>query len=86
MVSGQRAGLTPTRDSRAHVRVWSAASLETLAVLGLGECEVTIGSVAFSSLNRGLYVAAVDGSREKVVSVWDWAAHRQGVGAVYLFN
>ena len=75
LASGQKGGpsAATVRESRPHIRVWSAATLDTLAVLGLGECEVGIASLTFSVLNRGLYVAAVDESRERVISIWDWA-------------
>jgi microtubule-associated protein-like 1/2 len=69
------------RESRPHIRVWSAVSLETLAVLGLGEWEVGIAGLAFSSLNRGLYLAGVDESRERVVSIWDWANRKSTTAA-----
>jgi microtubule-associated protein-like 1/2 len=59
-------------ESRSHIRIWSVTTLETVTVLGHGELENGVLSVAFSALNKGQYLAAVDGSIEHVLSVWDW--------------
>ena len=70
MVTGQQEG--PGEERRAHCRVWNVFTMETRAVLGLGECQGAISGVSFSILNKGLYVAAVDASKEKIISVWEW--------------
>ena len=57
---------------RAHFKVWSCRSLETKVVLGMGECEFAVSAVAFSSLNGGAWVMALEESKEAVLTVWDW--------------
>lgn len=68
--SGQRGGRD--RKSQAHVRIWSTESLQTLYVFGMGELDTGVLSVAFSQLNGGSYILAVDGGRESILSVWQW--------------
>ena len=70
VVSGQRAGRS--HETRAHIRIWDVNTLDTVTVLGFGECEAGICSVSFSLLNRGLFVCAVDDSPEHILSVWEW--------------
>ncbi|CAH0386777.1 unnamed protein product [Bemisia tabaci] len=70
VASGQRAGRT--RKTQAHIRIWSTESLLTLYVFGMGEFEIGVSAVAFSQLNGGSYVLAVDGGRERILSVWQW--------------
>lgn len=70
MVSGQKAGVVP--DTEAHIRVWDLITLETLALLGIGECGLGISGVAFSTLNKGQFVSAVDESSDRILSIWDW--------------
>ncbi|KAK7574062.1 hypothetical protein V9T40_011253 [Parthenolecanium corni] len=70
VASGQRAGRT--RKTQAHIRIWSTESLLTLYVFGMGEFEVGVSAVAFSQLNGGSYVLAVDDGRERILSVWQW--------------
>ena len=70
MVSGQLGGLGP--DNGPQVRVWNVHNMETLQVLGLGSMEVGVVGVGFSVLNKGAYVAAVDGSKDSVLHMWDW--------------
>ncbi|KAI5709816.1 hypothetical protein M8J75_003490 [Diaphorina citri] len=70
VVSGQRGGRT--RKTQAHIRIWSTDSLLTLYVLGIGELDSGVSAVAFSQLNGGSYVLAVDGGHEKILSVWQW--------------
>ena len=73
VVSGQEEGVGGGLERSAHCRVWNVYTMETLAVLGLGECQGAISGVSFSILNKGLFVAVVDASKEKIISVWDWA-------------
>ena len=68
--SGQKSGVSP--ESQAHIRVWDMTTLQTITVLGFGECENGISAVSFSVLNKGMFVAAVDASRDRILSVWDW--------------
>ena len=68
--SGQKSGISP--ESQAHIRVWDMSSLQTITVLGFGEIENGISGVTFSVLNKGMFVAAVDTSRDRILSVWDW--------------
>lgn len=84
--SGQRGGRD--RKSQAHVRIWSTESLQTLYVFGMGELDTGVISVAFSQLNGGSYILAVDGGRESILSVWQWQwGHLLGKVAVsYNFN
>ncbi|XP_014242237.2 echinoderm microtubule-associated protein-like CG42247 isoform X2 [Cimex lectularius] len=70
VASGQRAGRN--RKTQAHIRIWSTETLLTLYVFGMGEFEIGVSAVAFSQLNGGSYVLAVDGGRESILSVWQW--------------
>nr|XP_023030237.1 echinoderm microtubule-associated protein-like CG42247 [Leptinotarsa decemlineata] len=70
VASGQRAGRN--RKTQAHIRIWSTETLQTLYVFGMGEFEVGVAAVAFSQLNGGSYVLAVDAGRESILSVWQW--------------
>ncbi|XP_037908857.1 echinoderm microtubule-associated protein-like CG42247 isoform X3 [Hermetia illucens] len=70
VASGQRAG--KDRKSQAHVRIWSTDSLQTLYVFGMGELDTGVMAVAFSQLNGGSYILAVDAGRESILSVWQW--------------
>nr|CAD7260678.1 unnamed protein product [Timema shepardi] len=70
VASGQRAGRN--RKTQAHIRIWSTETLLTLYVFGMGEFDLGVSAVAFSQLNGGSYVLAVDGGRERILSVWQW--------------
>ncbi|XP_065353055.1 echinoderm microtubule-associated protein-like CG42247 isoform X1 [Cloeon dipterum] len=70
VASGQKAGRN--RKTQAHVRIWSPETLLTLYVFGMGEFSVEVSAVAFSQLNGGSYALAVDGGRERILSVWQW--------------
>ncbi|CAH0604362.1 unnamed protein product [Chrysodeixis includens] len=70
VASGQRAGRG--RRAQAHVRIWSTDTLQTLHVFGMAEFEAGVSAVAFSQLNGGSYVLAVDAGRESILSVWQW--------------
>ena len=83
--SGQRGGRD--RKSQAQVRIWSTESLQTLYVFGMGELDTGVLSVAFSQLNGGSYILAVDAGRESILSVWQWQwGHLLGKVAVGRFN
>nr|CAD7588554.1 unnamed protein product [Timema genevievae] len=60
------------RKTQAHIRIWSTETLLTLYVFGMGEFDLGVSAVAFSQLNGGSYVLAVDGGRERILSVWQW--------------
>ncbi|CAG9783542.1 unnamed protein product [Diatraea saccharalis] len=70
VASGQKAGRG--RRAQAHVRIWSTDTLQTLHVFGMAEFEAGVSAVAFSQLNGGSYVLAVDAGRESILSVWQW--------------
>jgi len=75
VVSGQMGGKTP--ENAAHIRIWDVNTMDTLTVLGLGECDKGICGVSFSPLNKGHYVCAVDDSKEKILAMWDWEKNDQ---------
>ncbi|KAL9695343.1 hypothetical protein quinque_014628 [Culex quinquefasciatus] len=80
--SGQRAGRD--RKSQAHVRIWSTESLQTLYVFGMGELDSGVLAVAFSQLNGGSYILAVDAGRESILSGVAVATLQEGIwGATF---
>ncbi|KAI4501676.1 hypothetical protein M0802_003011 [Mischocyttarus mexicanus] len=70
VASGQRAGRH--RKAQPHVRIWSTETLLTLYVFGMTEFQIGVSALAFSQLNGGSYVLAVDAGREAILSVWQW--------------
>ncbi|XP_043497504.1 echinoderm microtubule-associated protein-like CG42247 [Polistes fuscatus] len=70
IASGQRAGRH--RKAQPHVRIWSTETLLTLYVFGMTEFQIGVSALAFSQLNGGSYVLAVDAGREAILSVWQW--------------
>ncbi|XP_070150005.1 echinoderm microtubule-associated protein-like CG42247 isoform X1 [Polyergus mexicanus] len=70
VASGQRAGRH--RKAQSHVRIWSTETLLTLYVFGMTEFQMGVSALAFSQLNGGSYVLAVDAGREAILSVWQW--------------
>lgn len=83
--SGQRGG--KDRKSQPHVRIWSTESLQTLYVFGMGELDTGVIAVAFSQLNGGSYILAVDAGRESILSVWQWQwGHLLGKVAVSMIS
>ncbi|XP_032665043.1 echinoderm microtubule-associated protein-like CG42247 isoform X1 [Odontomachus brunneus] len=70
VASGQRAGRH--RKAQPHVRIWSTETLLTLYVFGMSEFQMGVSALAFSQLNGGSYVLAVDAGREAILSVWQW--------------
>ncbi|EFN79049.1 Echinoderm microtubule-associated protein-like CG13466 [Harpegnathos saltator] len=70
VASGQRAGRH--RKAQPHVRIWSTETLLTLYVFGMTEFQMGVSALAFSQLNGGSYVLAVDAGREAILSVWQW--------------
>lgn len=83
--SGQKGGRD--RKSQAHVRIWSTESLQTLYVFGMGELDTGVLAVAFSVLNGGSYICAIDAGREAILCVWQWQwGHLLGKVAVSTFT
>ncbi|XP_072750325.1 echinoderm microtubule-associated protein-like CG42247 isoform X2 [Anoplolepis gracilipes] len=70
VASGQKAGRH--RKAQSHVRIWSTETLLTLYVFGMTEFQMGVSALAFSQLNGGSYVLAVDAGREAILSVWQW--------------
>ncbi|XP_012282352.1 echinoderm microtubule-associated protein-like CG42247 [Orussus abietinus] len=70
VASGQKAGRH--RKAQPHVRIWSTETLLTLYVFGMSEFQLGVCALAFSQLNGGSYVLAVDSGREAILSVWQW--------------
>ncbi|XP_015605282.1 echinoderm microtubule-associated protein-like CG42247 isoform X2 [Cephus cinctus] len=70
VASGQKAGRH--RKAQPHVRIWSTETLLTLYVFGMSEFQIGVSALAFSQLNGGSYVLAVDSGREAILSVWQW--------------
>ncbi|XP_067208304.1 echinoderm microtubule-associated protein-like CG42247 isoform X2 [Linepithema humile] len=70
VASGQRAGRH--RKAQPHIRIWSTETLLTLYVFGMTEFQMGVSALAFSQLNGGSYVLAVDSGREAILSVWQW--------------
>lgn len=70
VASGQKAGRH--RKAQPHVRIWSTETLLTLYVFGMTEFQMGVSALAFSQLNGGSYVLAVDSGREAILSVWQW--------------
>lgn len=55
------------------MRVWDSVSLNTLHIIGLnGEFDRGIACLAFSKLDGGSLLCAVDDSNDHVVSLWEW--------------
>lgn len=50
VASAQKAGRT--RKTQAHIRIWSPETLYTLYIVGNGEFEEGVSSLAFSQLVR----------------------------------
>uniref|UniRef100_A0A914ULR9 HELP domain-containing protein n=1 Tax=Plectus sambesii TaxID=2011161 RepID=A0A914ULR9_9BILA len=76
---GELDALLETDESQAHVRIWDSITLQTTAVLGLGDAtfERSVSCVAFSKVDGGALLAAVDDSFEHTLSIWDWQRKRK---------
>jgi echinoderm microtubule-associated protein-like 1/2 len=71
IATGQVAG----RDKnygKPHVRVWNSVNLNTLHILGLGDFERAVSSLAFSKADGGNQLCVIDDSNDHVISLWDW--------------
>jgi microtubule-associated protein-like 1/2 len=74
VATGQVASLDK-ETGKPHVLVWDVETLETKAVIGLGEFERSVSSLAFSL--DGETLLAVDESNEHMMSIWDWKKKRK---------
>ncbi|XP_064459504.1 echinoderm microtubule-associated protein-like CG42247 [Ornithodoros turicata] len=66
--SGQGPGFTGS--SRAHIRLWRAETLETIAVLGEDIVSDGVSCLTFSS--EGTLLVAVDACPDHELTLWDW--------------
>lgn len=62
-----------------HVRIWDSVSLNTLHVIGVGDFERAVSCIAFSKMDGGSILCAVDDSNEHTISLWDWQRGEKGV-------
>ncbi|XP_050037299.1 echinoderm microtubule-associated protein-like 2 isoform X1 [Dermacentor andersoni] len=62
-----------------HVRIWDSVSLNTLHVIGVGDFERAVSCIAFSKMDGGSILCAVDDSSEHTISLWDWQRGEKGV-------
>lgn len=66
-------------EKRPHIRVWDSVSLNTLHIIGQnGEFDRGISCLAFSKLDGGNLLCAVDESNDHVVSLWEWQKGSNG--------
>ncbi|XP_077525677.1 echinoderm microtubule-associated protein-like 2 isoform X2 [Haemaphysalis longicornis] len=69
----------PRVVSRPHVRIWDSVSLNTLHIIGVGDFERAVSCIAFSKMDGGSILCAVDDSSEHTISLWDWQRGERGV-------
>ncbi|KAJ9585806.1 hypothetical protein L9F63_002397 [Diploptera punctata] len=77
VATGQAAG-HDRREGRPHVRVWNSVSLNTLAVIGIGEFERSICCLSFSKADGGALLCAIDEAPDHNISIWDWQRGDRG--------
>ncbi|KAM7289363.1 echinoderm microtubule-associated protein-like 2 isoform X7, partial [Ixodes scapularis] len=77
-ISPAEEGLMPRVISRPHVRIWDSVSLNTLHVIGVGDFERAVSCIAFSKMDGGSILCAVDDSSEHTISLWDWQRGERG--------
>ncbi|CAL1277095.1 unnamed protein product [Larinioides sclopetarius] len=68
LATGQGTGID--NKSQAHIRVWRADDLTTLAVIGQGKLESDIVGAVFSW--EGSMMMILEGLQDTVLSLWDW--------------
>ncbi|GFY68472.1 echinoderm microtubule-associated protein-like CG42247 [Trichonephila inaurata madagascariensis] len=68
LATGQGTGID--NKSQAHIRVWRADDLTTLAVIGQGRLESDIIGAVFSW--EGSMMMILEGLQDTIVSLWDW--------------
>ncbi|CAN8009246.1 unnamed protein product [Ixodes pacificus] len=77
IATGQVASID-RRDRKPHVRIWDSVSLNTLHVIGVGDFERAVSCIAFSKMDGGSILCAVDDSSEHTISLWDWQRGERG--------
>ncbi|XP_077357414.1 echinoderm microtubule-associated protein-like 3 isoform X2 [Festucalex cinctus] len=74
IASGQTAGVDKDgKPLQPCVHIWDSATLVTLQQIGLGTFQRGVGSVAFSTMDCGVFLCVIDDSNEHMLSVWDCA-------------
>jgi len=66
------------RDKQPHIRIWDSVSLNTLHIIGIGDFERSVCCLAFSKVDGGQYLCAIDEANEHVISLWDWQKGEKG--------
>lgn len=61
-------------ESRAHVRIWDAVTLNTLKVIGLNgnDFNNSVCCLSFSKTDGGALLCCIDDANDKWLSVWQW--------------
>lgn len=78
VATGQVAGHDKL-EGRPHIRIWNSISLVTLKVIGIGDFfDRAVSCLAFSKMDGGAQLVAVDEGNEHVISVWDWQKGEKG--------
>ncbi|KAH9383033.1 hypothetical protein HPB48_023708 [Haemaphysalis longicornis] len=78
IATGQVASID-RRERKPHVRIWDSVSLNTLHIIGVGDFERAVSCIAFSKMDGGSILCAVDDSSEHTISLWDWQRGERGV-------
>ncbi|XP_051935744.1 echinoderm microtubule-associated protein-like 3 [Hippocampus zosterae] len=74
IASGQTSGVDKDgKPLQSCVHIWDSATLVTLQQIGLGTFQRGVASVAFSTMDSGLFLCVIDDSNEHMLSVWDCA-------------
>ncbi|XP_042907818.1 echinoderm microtubule-associated protein-like CG42247 [Parasteatoda tepidariorum] len=68
LATGQGSGID--NKSQAHIRVWRADDLTTIAVIGQGKLENDIIGAVFSW--EGSSMMILEGLQDTTISLWDW--------------
>ncbi|KAL8184246.1 UNVERIFIED_CONTAM: Echinoderm microtubule-associated protein-like 3 [Gekko kuhli] len=72
VASGQMAGVDKDgKPLQPFVHIWDSSTLLLLQEIGLGSFERGVGSLAFSTVDEGMYLCVVDESNEHMLSIWD---------------
>ena len=71
VASGQVAGTEGGRSQPPHIRLWNHHTLETMTIIDHG-FERQIVSLAFSRVDGGKVLYAIDDHTDHILSVWDW--------------
>ncbi|XP_068508539.1 echinoderm microtubule-associated protein-like 3 isoform X1 [Syngnathus scovelli] len=74
IASGQTAGVDKDgKPLQPCVHIWDSTTLVTLQQIGLGTFQRGVVSVAFSTMDAGVFLCVIDESNEHMLSVWDCA-------------